>query len=74
MGSYFLLVFVELLCQVYIVYMGERKYEEPELVSESNHEILSYVFDRLALTSYEFLICENYKVFCMLVLNSSTVE
>ncbi|XP_004292430.1 PREDICTED: subtilisin-like protease-like [Fragaria vesca subsp. vesca] len=30
---------------VYIVYMGERKYEEPELVSESNHEILSYVFD-----------------------------
>ncbi|XP_008236858.1 PREDICTED: subtilisin-like protease SBT3.6 [Prunus mume] len=29
---------------VYIVYMGERQHEEPELVSESHHEILSYVF------------------------------
>ncbi|XP_062023220.1 subtilisin-like protease SBT3.9 isoform X3 [Rosa rugosa] len=29
---------------VYIVYMGERKYGNPELVSESHHEILSYVF------------------------------
>ncbi|KAM5548650.1 subtilisin-like protease SBT3.9 [Rosa sericea] len=29
---------------VYIVYMGERKYGNPELASESHHEILSYVF------------------------------
>ncbi|PQP99310.1 subtilisin-like protease SBT3.6 isoform X2 [Prunus yedoensis var. nudiflora] len=29
---------------VYIVYMGERQHEEPDLVSESHHEILSNVF------------------------------
>ncbi|PRQ53980.1 hypothetical protein RchiOBHm_Chr2g0172521 [Rosa chinensis] len=40
---------------VYIVYMGERKYGNPELASESHHEILSYV---LAKSSSRPLIWE----------------
>jgi hypothetical protein len=34
------------LWQVHIVYMGERQHEEPELVQDSHHEILSNILGR----------------------------
>ena len=34
------------LWQVHIVYMGERQHEEPELVQDSHHDILSNILGR----------------------------
>lgn len=41
------------------MYMGERQHEEPDLVSESHHEILSNVFGRfrskLLFVSFDYM-------------------
>lgn len=46
--------------QVYIVYMGERRYDEPQLVRDSHHEILSDILGRLI---YHFSLAEIYSFF-----------
>lgn len=49
-------------CQVHIVYMGERAYDEPELVQDLHHGILSDVLGRSGPAL--FCLCTNSYVWC----------
>ena len=46
--------------KIYIVYLGERRHEDPELVTESHHDMLASVLGR-------YVVVRMYHVLAMLL-------